>query len=164
MRRITSVLDSSYIGLLYWTAWQTPKNIVPSSPAPRSWEASPGTPSFVVSVLRGRDGWTDPLLRLSPRLFSFLQPFLNGRLVTIPESFIFSRQLFHFLLVSVSPRKDKESKHRCECLRWTAEERKGRTGVNDGAAKVCPTNPKLFYSLKKLSHLTKWQSEINCST
>ena len=80
MRRITSVLDSSYIGLPYWTAWQAPKNIVSSSPAPRSREASLSTPSFVVSVLRGDDGWTDALLRHSPRLFSSPHPSSMGDL------------------------------------------------------------------------------------
>lgn len=70
MSRITSVLDSSYIGLPYWTAWQAPKIIVPSSLAPRRREASPSTTSSALSGLCGPNGWNDQLLRHSPRLFT----------------------------------------------------------------------------------------------
>lgn len=125
MRRITSVLDSSYIGLPYWTAWQAPKNIVSSSPAPRSREASPSTPSFVVSVLRGRDGWTDPHLRHSPRLFGSPHPSSMGDLRQYQIALSSRGSSFTpSLLFSLSPGGNEEHRHRCKA--WDGQQEGGR--------------------------------------
>lgn len=121
MRRITSVLDSSYIGLFYWTAWQAPKNIVSSSPSPRSREASPGTPSFVVSVLRGRDGWTDPLLRRSPRLFSSPHPSSMGDLWQYQIALSLHSSSFTPSLLLTGTK----TKHRHRCKAWDGQQDRG---------------------------------------
>lgn len=122
MRRITSVLDSSYIGLLYWTAWQAPKNIVSSSLAPHSWEASPSTPFFVVSVLRSRDGCTDPLLRCSPRLFSSPHPSSVGDLWQYQIALSSHSSSFNTLPLFYPSHGDINKEHRQRCKAWDGKQ------------------------------------------
>lgn len=129
MRHITSVLDSSYIGLPYWTAWQAPKNIVSSSRAPRSWEASPSTPSFVVSVLHGHDGWSDPLLRHSPCLFGSPHASSMGKLWQYQIALSsHSRSFTASLLFCFSTARNKLHRHRCKA--WDGKQGRGRERTN----------------------------------
>lgn len=60
MRRTTSVLDSSYIGLPYWTVWQAPKNI---GWVPRPFAAERPLPALHLLLCQSRAAMMDGVIR-----------------------------------------------------------------------------------------------------
>lgn len=131
MRRITSVLDSSYIGLPYWTAWQAPKNIVW---VPRPFAAERPLPALHLLLCQSRVDMMDgpihssvtPLAWSPPPPHTHTHPSSMGDLWQYQIALSSHGRFFHTAspLFSCSPARNKENGHRSNT--WGQQQDRGR--------------------------------------